>query len=91
MNNMEAESQLQNLMLAGDLEIQKSDADPYDRPIFTKKSKESWDQKNKSNNPLSGKGKRYADRVEGPDGWGKYVPRADHGTKWDDDNLDSIW
>jgi len=91
MNNMEVESQLQHLMQTGDVEIDKSYADPHGRPLFTKKSKQAWNQKNKSKNPLSGKGKSYADRVEGPDGWGQHVPRADHGTKWDDDDLDSLW
>ncbi|UAT28863.1 hypothetical protein PP753_gp24 [Dinoroseobacter phage vB_DshP-R7L] len=36
-------------------------------------------------NPLSGKGKSYADRVEGPDGWGQHVPVTRN-----DDNIDDI-
>jgi len=87
-NNMEVESQLQNLMLAGDIELQKSYEDPYGRPLFTKKSKEAWNQKNKSSNPMNGKGKSYAERVEGPDGWGQHVPVTRNDP---DDDLDSLW
>ena len=73
-NHAEAQNALETMLKAGDIELQKSDGDPYGRPRFTQKSKKAWDQKNKSHNPLSGKGKSYANRVEGPDGWGKYVP-----------------
>lgn len=38
---------------------------------FDAASKQKWDQKNKSNNPLSGKGKSYGKHVE--QGWGQYV------------------
>ena len=55
------------------------------RPIpFDVKSKKKWDRKNKSN-PLNGKGKSYADRVEGHDGWGQYVrPENDDGLTIED-------
>lgn len=45
------------------------------RPRFNKDSKEKWNQKK---NPLSGKGESYAERVNGPNGWGEYVqPEGD--------------
>ena len=56
---------IEYLLKKGDVDIERDFANPTRSP-FDSKSKDRWEKKTK--NPLSGKGKSYADRVEGPDG-----------------------
>ncbi|CBW47013.1 hypothetical protein [Roseovarius Plymouth podovirus 1] len=75
---------LEDLLQDGAIAIDKDIANPTRSP-FDAGSKKRWDQKTKAN-PLSGKGKSYADRVEGPDGWGQHVP-----VTRDDDDYDLLF
>ena len=85
MSKSELTNIMDDLMMKGDVEITLNHANPHASP-FDSEAKKAWEAKAASN-PLAGKGKSYADRVEGPDGWGKHVPV----TKSDHDLLDELF